>query len=548
MAMLTLPHYPSTKTRASLSPSQQATLNSKVSGVLSQLLTLPASKQDISSAVSFILSYAKDHAQNILESLIWDSEDAKKSYLSKLTVTEKIVHQRVFQLAETLATDLPLQAVLDICVVYGRGNPKRVRALLTSIAAASSQFVKQLEAEAVPAFTTLLSTQSQSQGLYGLRKIAYVLSSLLAPAPPVIVRPFAQSKHFVLALAQTYDASMFSLARSYGGFHPDRLTPGAQVEDWERVFLETKVDLIDSLHVILRTLLKDVEDVPTTGSALAARCEVAFEIVFALLEVPPARTSAGAASSSADVPTPFLNRTILEDYQHTYDLSKILKGATRRADDPRTELLEAALDALDTNDDPRAKPGALKLLIRSSGVPPGIDNMGRGPSATSKGKGRAAAVPETQSDPALDAAVTQVLDILPDQDPGYVRYVLQHPDYPYKGDGERLIGALLEGTAPVVDEAQYLAGVGAVATAGEMIDAKPISVPAKMEEQDRFAYTRERRNVFDDEKMDLSKLRIGKKQYVSSSLSLVLYVSINVLGAIETTIRPCYRIAPSSNK
>ena len=56
MAVLTLPHYPSTKTRAGLSPSQQATLNSKVSGALSQLLSLPADKRDIPSAVAFISS------------------------------------------------------------------------------------------------------------------------------------------------------------------------------------------------------------------------------------------------------------------------------------------------------------------------------------------------------------------------------------------------------------------------------------------------------------------------------------------------------------
>lgn len=520
MAVLTLPHYPSTKVRATLSPSQQATLNSKVSSALAQTLTLPANKRDIPSILSFISSYAKDHAHNILESSIWDHDHASKSYLNKLSAAEKTVHQRVFQISETVIAELPLQTVLDLCVVYGRGNPKRVRALLTSIATASPQFVNLLETEAVPAFTTLLSAQSQSQGLYGLRKIAYVLVSLLAPAPPAVVRPFARSKHLVLALAQTYDSSLTALARSYGGLQPGRVAAGTPAEDWERVFLETKVDLIDCLHVLLRTLLKDVEEVPSAGPQLAARCEVAFEVVFALLELPPARTTtAGNASASTEVPTPFLNQTILEDYQHSYDLAKILKGATRRADDPRTELLEAALSALDTaqsSSQADAKPGALKLLIRSSGMPPGIDNLGRGPSSSAdKGKGRAAAAPQQEeNNPALDAAVSQVLDILPDQDPAYVRYVLQHPDFPYKGDAERLIGALLEGTAPVVDEAQVRAGLVGRAQSHETEQV------GRTDEQEKFVYTKERRNVFDDEKMDLSKLRIGKKQCVSANSQL----------------------------
>lgn len=462
---------------------------------------LPASKRDVPSMRTFISSYAKDHAQVILESLIWDPEHASKSLFAKMSPAEKTVHQRVLSLSEKLATELDLQTVIDLCVVYGRSNTKRVRELLSNIAKDNQVFLGLLDSEAVPAFTTLFN--SSSQGLYGLRKIAHVLLSVLKPAPAEIIRPFARSKHLVLALATAYDTHLLALARSYGGIPAARLqapTP-APADDWERVFLETKVALLDTLHVLLRTLLSDVEAERTAGPALAARCDAAFEVVFALLEHPPARPP----SDSDAAPTPFLDCTLLEDYQHAYDLSSILRGAAQRADDPRTALLEAALDALETSD--AAEPGALRLLVRSSGAPPGIDARGRGPvrpptDAPGKGKGKGRAPPPPPPDPALDAAVAQVLDILPEQSPEYVRYVLAHPDYPFKGDAERLVGALLEGTAPQVEESVYMGG-GEVGVRDDVREEK-------VEEQ--FVYTKERRNVFDEERLDLSKLRVGKKQ------------------------------------
>ena len=484
MAVLILPVYPSAKTRSSLSPSQLATLNTKIAGALGQVTSLPREKRDASSIRTFISSYAKDHAHTILEALIWDPEHASRSHLSKLSQVERTIHQRVLVLAEKTADELNLQEIIDLCLVYGRASLKRIRALLATVAVRLSG---QIEAEALPAFTSLCV--SSSQGLYGLRKIAHVISSFLKPAPPEIIRPFAQCKNFVLALASAYDTSLLDLSRSYGGLQPSRVSdPNTRLDDWERVFLETKVEFVDVLHAMLRTLLSDVEAVPVAGTALASRCEAAFEIVFGLLELQHSR-------SATDDKIPFLNCTILEDYQHSYDLSKIISSVTRRADDARTELLESALSALDSPES-SSDPGALRLLIRSSGMPPGIDNLGKGSSVDVKGKARAP--PSPPVDLALDAAVAQVLDILPDQDAEYLRYVLSHPDFAFKGDAERLIGALLEGTAPQVDASQYAGGAA--------------STGAIMKIADGPTYTTERRNVFDDDKLDLSKLRIGKKQ------------------------------------
>ncbi|EKM57481.1 uncharacterized protein PHACADRAFT_251150, partial [Phanerochaete carnosa HHB-10118-sp] len=438
MALLTLPLYPCSKTRSSLSPSQQATLTSKISGALAQALTLPYEKRDVRSILAFISSYTKDHAQVTLESLIWDPEHASKSSLAGMSQTEKGIHQRVLLLSEKLSAELDLQTVVDLCVVYARGHTKRVHTLLASIAMASPSFLRLLETDAIPAFTTLLGLPSQ--GLYGLRKIAHILCSLLKPAPAEVARPFARSRQFMLALVQAYDDGLAGLARSYGGLSAARLqAPETPLDDWERIFLESKVALVDTAHVLLRTLLGDVAAAPGSGPALAEACTPAFEVLDALVALVPSR-------GPTEEPIPFLNRSLIEDCQAAYDLRAVLKGATRTANDPHTQRLERALADLNTRED---GPGALRLLLRSSGAMPGIDTRGAGP-AKDKGKARAAATDQPDNHPALAAAVAQVLDILPEQDPAYIRYVLQHPDFPYRGDAERLIGALLEGTAPVV--------------------------------------------------------------------------------------------------
>ncbi|THH00876.1 hypothetical protein EW026_g1732 [Hermanssonia centrifuga] len=501
MTVTILPRYPSTRSREALSPSQSTTLNTTISSSLTQIISLPPTKRDTPATITFISTYAKDHAQQILHSLIWGGEN--DSHLAKLSKAEQEIHQNVLRLAEKLAASLELPVFIDLGVIYGSTNPKRTRALFDSAFSHNASSLRtQLESEAIPAFTSLLSTPSQ--GLYGLRKIAHVLLLFLKPAPAELIRSFARSKHLVLALANAYDEGLAVVSQSYGSHHLERLSGASgdiQLDDWERIFLETKVALIDSFHILLQTLLKDVGDVDSAGSMLAARCELAFEIVSALLDLQSSRPPPAN-------PTPFLNQTLLEDYQRTYDLARILSRTTRQADG--NQLLESALQSLgsDSNTSERsaqAGPGVLKLLIRSSGVPPGIDNLGRGSSRVSaKGKGKAPEV-VVQSNPALDAAVAQVLDILSDQDPEYVRFVLSHPDYSFKGNAERLIGALLEGAAPNADEVAV-----AMAHASEVESNG--AVPLMQEAVKPFEYTKERRNVFDDERMDLSQLRVGKKK------------------------------------
>lgn len=85
-----------------------------------------------------------------------------------------------------------------------------------------------------------------------------------------------------------------------------------------------------------------------------------------------------------------------------------------------------------------------------------------------------------------------MLDLFPDEKKSFVHDALLHPAY--QGSAEKLITALLEGTLPP----------GLAATrSGEVRE------PYRDEEEEYG-----RRNVFDEEEIDVSKLQIGKNRCV----------------------------------
>ncbi|CDO70996.1 hypothetical protein BN946_scf184830.g28 [Trametes cinnabarina] len=543
-----LPPYPSTRARASLSPSQSSSLLQTIFIALSHVLCLDDAKINSPSTIAFIASYVKDAARQTLQSLIWGVND--KDRTPRLSQTERKIRHTVFVLAERLAPlgALDLQTLIDLSVAYARVSPSRIRALFSAAfvqSPKSSALLEQVQNSGIPAFTTLLS--APSQGLYGLRKTAHIILCLLRPAPADLARLFARNKTFMRGLATAYDAGLTSSAQTYGGFRSlfAATSEGGQtreLDEWERLFLETKVDLLDTFHILVRTLLDDVASIANAGPALAAQAEPAFEIVFDLLEVRASPSGGGSADNVP--PTPFLNRPLLADYQHAYDFSRTLADVMRRTEDARADLLESTLRTMSSEAGSGSRAGALKLILRSSGVPPGIDNLGRGPAGKSqggdvKGKGKdvgqqlgsGAIVAPHVSEEQLDMALAQVLDLFPDQDPTYIRSLLAHPDYPYKGDAEKLIGALLEGAAP--SSADVEAAIRHQAAA--LADVETQS--SKQMGEDEYTFTKERRNVFDDDAMDLSKVKIGKKsedtQIVLQDRSFIEEMKADILRRAE---------------
>jgi activating signal cointegrator complex subunit 2 len=134
---------------------------------------------------------------------------------------------------------------------------------------------------------------------------------------------------------------------------------------------------------------------------------------------------------------------------------------------------------------------------------------------------------------AVDPRVEEVRAILPDYAPEYVQTLLLRSEY---GNVERVVEALLEGTAPPPEAIQQQATL------------KKAQTPQAPE---AFEYTHDRRNVFDGEDMDTSRMRIGKKRF----LLVLLFLSTNMLndgrsgGAWAVTTRRRYsRTAHSWSK
>jgi len=506
-----LPAYPATSSRKRLSPSQTATLNQTIASTLGTVLALPPEKRDTPSTRQFLVTYSKDTAFQTLQNLIWRDTTTTTS----LSTDEKTIQKRCLLLAEKLAQSPPgldIQTLLDLSIIYARVQPSQLHRVFSAALQSDPTLPQIISEDLVPGFTTLLSQQSpSSQGLYAQRKVAECIFSFLRGAKgiPDLIRPFAQSKPFILGLTALYNAGMAGIAVSYGGI-PALMTgisaENRPADEWETIWVETKVAILDSFHLVLTALLDDLAACPQ-GPQLAEEAERTFDIIFALLEVP-------TSSSTSSIPgTPFLNQTLLADYQQHYHLSRTLSTALRHAQekDVRLDLLESTLQSFDSGEGSR-NPGALKILLRSSGIQPGVDNLGKrstrshpeqaqttAPQAQPDHKGkRKAKTPD--ADPELDIKATQVLDILPDTSPEYIRLLLAHDRY--GRDPEKVLGALLEGTAMSEEELERdlrekeelgrKYGDGAV---GNEVEYR----------------VEQRRNVFEDEQVDLSRYRVGKK-------------------------------------
>lgn len=505
-ALASLPPYPSSHALSQLSHSQLALLNQKISLCIQQTLDLPPHALTSAAPLPFISSYVRDIAQNTLDALIWDAYSKPKP---KPESTEaRSIRARALLLVERLAPTGALDPVtlLDLSIVYA-SHPTHLRALFKSAFSSSASILASTTTSALPAFTSILLSHT-TVGLHGLRKAAHALICLLRVAPPDLLRAFAHSTDFMRALAQAYDAGLGAATISYGRLYlPVAGAPQREPDDWEFLFLQAKADLLDAFHILLTALL----NAPPADPSLTTETQRAFDIISALQALPaPQRRP-----DDHTPPTAFLNRSLLADYQHAYNLSEELTRALSHgaaADNARLERLSAALRNLDADLDSGSSgpsvtarqrdPGAFRLLLGSD-VHHDINDLGRGgvtrtsqgPTATSIGGAGAATA---SSSKVIDPRVEEVRAILPDYASEYVEALLQRTEY---GSVERVVEALLEGTAPPPEALQQ--------------QVPSITQTPQAREEEEFKYTRDRRNVFDAEDMDISQLRIGKKRFLS---------------------------------
>ncbi|KAH6914453.1 hypothetical protein BKA70DRAFT_667353 [Coprinopsis sp. MPI-PUGE-AT-0042] len=512
----TLPAWPSSETRKNLTPSQQSTLLSTVSNVLSTALTPNSNAGRASKAVdslsttttAFIRSYLLDQAFQKLQSTIWGTPDEKSS-------VERAIHSKVLKLCEALAEQnglVDLKILTDLAIVYAKTSPSKLQGIFQLCSSTNPQLVAEVKSSLVPAFAGLLQS---AQGLYNQRKAAEIIYCFLLASAPAskdgadapFLTPFAQHITFVDALSNVYLQGLTSTARSWGGI-PALLSAisastssnkEADPTEWTSIWIRTKLALIDAFHILFKQLLTNITHAKEPQQ-LAFHTDTAFRAVFAMLEtVPAANADDSASSSSAGIPpTPFLNLTLLQDYQRSHDLHQLLSRALSKASDrdARLGLLENSLSSQDSGGD--KEPGALTLLLRGSGLPrrAGPDIKGKAVATPAQAGPPEPSPPQQTLTSAHDeeevaSKTSQILDLLPDTSPTYIGKLLKHDKY--SGNVERVIEALLEMSAP--DEAALDAEAQAVT-----VPVPVASAPAA------------RRNVFDEEVVDYSSVRYGKRK------------------------------------
>ncbi|CAE6444749.1 unnamed protein product [Rhizoctonia solani] len=281
-----------------------------------------------------------------------------------------------------------------------------------------------------------------------LREVAYTLRCLTSCGSRV-VSLFARHQSFVRSLSECYQTVLPKLVESLGGIHLR-----GDREPYELTCIEAKVDLLEAYHNIIRTL--------TTSQTV----DLALQVAFQVFEAP---------GPSALDPVPFLNTGMNDDLNRVVGLIDLFKGALP-AEDLRLEVMTAQLSPITS----RFDLGALGIL------PTPVGNAPSSPTRTriDKGKGKLSEENDPTLDLELDSLVTQVLEIFPEQDANAVRSALQLPKF--NRSAEAIINELAEG------------------------NALPAYIPPP--EKTAKSVFAERRNVFDDDEMDYSRLRIGKKR------------------------------------
>ena len=334
--------------------------------------------------------------------------------------------------------------------LLGRREPQ----FKTAIAASLSRMLSEAS----------ISTQGSIEGI---RRVAHILATVVRTGVPAILDELIDGNSTLSDTATIYDCILppFLLSAKL-----DEVPLPSAARSW----LQTKVDLFDTFHILLDHSL-----------ASERHLESGIALLFEL-------------TSSVDVKeiSPFVHFPLIADYQLQFDLAKRLQSLNATRDDPRLEVLIVTI-ANFMPADPKEL-GPLSLLLLDEPITDDLASDG----ATSglKGKGRAAPVDE-----GVEEAVTQILSILPYQGTDFLRKCLAHPRFSGSDRTETLVSALLEGNLPAELMMKETSGPPAV--------EPPNTGEGKGEERE-YEYTKDRRNVFDDQPFDISALRIGKKRWV----------------------------------
>ena len=421
-----------------------------------------------STVLAFLQAYLSDVAQDCLKSL------STTPVVDSASPNTTPLRQQVLTLLSHLADHHPksiTQAILiDTVIVYGPKNATHIKRFLTDLLGRREP---QFKTAIATSFSRMLSELNNStiNTIAGVRRVAHVLAAVVRTGVPAILDELIDGKPTINDMATIYDRNLPALLLSV---KLDDVPLSSEARSW----LQTKVDLLDSFHILVEHVL-----------ASERHLESGIALLFDLTSV------------EVDVTehSPFIHFPLIADYQHQFDLAQRLKSLSATHDDPRLDVLIAQIANLAPADPNEL--GPLSLLLET----PATNNTASyGASGGRKGKGKAAPVDEGVED-----AITQILSILPDQDPDFLRRCLAHSRFTGSDRTEKLVAALLEGNVP----AELMMDETSDPSANEPSHQPLSTEDGKGKEKEKeYKYTKGRQNIFNDQPFDISALRIGKKR------------------------------------
>jgi hypothetical protein len=138
-----------------------------------------------------------------------------------------------------------------------------------------------------------------------------------------------------------------------------------------------------------------------------------------------------------------------------------------------------------------------KTKMKSAGIPQSLPGFISSTSDKNK----------EESDASLESKTVQILAILPHLSPGHITHLLR--DDRFGGNVERVLEGLLDGSleseweGPVEEEVQWDRSIG---------KGKQRAKSQDEEKGEAFGYDiAQRRNVFDNDELDVMRVRVGKQ-------------------------------------
>ncbi|KAG8914384.1 hypothetical protein FRC01_004101 [Tulasnella sp. 417] len=448
-------------------------------------------KASATSIKDFVDSYLAEAARGIIATT--STGGARKTVKSEDYALQTKVLELVRRMSQS-SVSLSEVTLLNLAVVC---QDDRTRNIARSIIESSSSLGTDVAAVFVSSAEQILSTpfgkdQDPSSFLTVRLNLVKILNGLLrcgADLPSL-----ALGKALYRGLGYCYHTVLDSVAHTYSatGIRPNEVGPSFR---WQLPWMEVKVGILDAIHGLIERALQAAK------SEEDARHKI-FDILLAMIEDSPKKPSTSHTIWFGNVP-------LLVDYQHVHHIKERLSELAG-LDETVVELVIPSLDGLIDSHAPRDgnAVGALIILLRdvphttAPPIAPPVAPPAIKVENVDKGKGKAKAIvqeEEPEADHELDLAVTQVLDIFPDESPSFVKAALQDPTM--GRSAETLISSLLESNLP-----PHLASLRDGTPQQPTTSPRPTSSqPTSSQAPAQF----ERRNIFDDEEMDFSRLRIG---------------------------------------